>query len=97
AIKFGRGRPIEVKVSKKPRYAVLEVRDHGIGVAPEARERIFRPFERGEFGRHYAGMGLGLYIVRTIVAGLGGEVRVKGREGDGSVFSVELPLKDARE
>jgi PAS domain S-box-containing protein len=91
AIKFGRGKPIEVKISAHANTAKLEVLDHGIGIPENLREQIFRPFERGVDSRHYGGLGLGLYIVRMIAEGHGGEVEVQSREGEGSTFTVTLP------
>jgi PAS domain S-box-containing protein len=91
AAKFGLGKPIRVGVSSDDGNARLTVRDEGIGIPQEARERIFRPFERGVPARHYGGLGLGLYIVKNIVEGLGGSVRVDSTPGAGSTFTVELP------
>ena len=71
--------------------ARLVVRDEGIGIAPEALERIFGKFERAVPDRHSAGLGLGLYITRGIVEALGGTIRVESRPGQGSTFTVELP------
>jgi PAS domain S-box-containing protein len=91
AIKFGLGQPIDVRVSSFDDRARLVVQDHGIGIAPEARERIFTPFGRGVSARHHGGLGLGLYIVKTIVDGMGGLVRLESAAGGGTRFSVELP------
>jgi signal transduction histidine kinase len=68
------------------------VRDQGIGIAPEDRERIFAQFERAVSDRHYGGLGLGLFIVRQIVTAHGGTIRVESEAGKGSSFIVELPL-----
>jgi PAS domain S-box-containing protein len=92
AIKFGAGRPIEVTVKSEDGFAVLTVRDLGIGIAPEDQARIFERFERAVAMRHYGGFGLGLWIVRQIVEALGGSIRVSSRVGAGSLFTVELPL-----
>ncbi len=67
------------------------MRDHGIGIDPAARERIFRPFERAVSVRHYGGLGLGLHIVNTTVRAMGGSVAVEGTPGAGAAFVVELP------
>jgi PAS domain S-box-containing protein len=91
AIKFGLGRPIEVVVSQSNGLARLSVRDHGIGIPFDRRERIFEPFERAVSNRHYGGLGLGLYIVRRIVEGLGGTVTVQSEPSAGATFIVELP------
>jgi len=91
AIKFSLGKPIEISVRAHERRATLAVRDQGVGIPPEMQERIFQPFERAVSSRHYGGLGLGLHIVRTIVEGLGGTVRVESKLGAGSTFTVELP------
>jgi PAS domain S-box-containing protein len=95
AIKFGLGKPIEISVSTSDGRARLTVRDHGIGIAPPARARIFKPFERNVSIRHYGGLGLGLHIVNTIVGAMGGSVSVESELGAGSAFIVVLPLQSS--
>jgi PAS domain S-box-containing protein len=70
------------------------VRDTGIGIAPEARERIFREFEQAsdQIGRHYGGTGLGLSISERIVKRMGGRITLESEPGAGSTFEVSLPL-----
>jgi signal transduction histidine kinase len=91
ALKFGLGRPIELSVSANDGWATLTVSDHGLGVPASHREAIFRPFERAVSVRHYGGLGLGLFIVRTIVTRYGGTVHVESRDGGGSRFVVRIP------
>jgi signal transduction histidine kinase len=69
------------------------VRDEGIGIPPEALPRLFGRFERAVSGRHYGGLGLGLYITRQIVEALRGTVRVESAPGQGATFTVTLPLR----
>src|SRR6185369_9151489 len=64
AMKYGKRRAIVVDVVAEGTLARLSVRDFGIGIAYEDRERIFERFERAVAARHYGGMGLGLYIAR---------------------------------
>jgi PAS domain S-box-containing protein len=92
AIKCGLGRPIELSIDSDGKAARLCVCDHGIGIAAEAQRRIFAPFERAVSDRHYGGLGLGLYIVRTVLEGLGGSVKVESQPGGPTTFSVELPI-----
>jgi PAS domain S-box-containing protein len=91
AIKYGSGKPIEVTLDGDEKTARLEVRDHGIGIAPHSLVRVFERFERAVSERHYGGLGLGLWIVRQIVDALGGSVRAESTPGQGSTFIVELP------
>jgi len=76
--------------------AVLEVRDTGIGIAPEDVPRVFTRFWRGEKSRSRAtgGAGIGLSIVKELVQAHGGEVTVESALGEGSTFTVRLPLAD---
>lgn len=91
AAKFGAGSPIEIVLSEEPSFAVLTVRDHGIGVAVRDRERIFDKFERAVSHRNYGGLGLGLYITRQIVEAHGGTVSADGGINRGATFTVKLP------
>ena len=91
AIKYGSGRPIRVTMDGTERTARLEVRDQGIGIAPENLSRIFQRFERAVSERHYGGLGLGLWIVHQIVDALGGSVHATSTPGQGTAFVVELP------
>ncbi|MFE8596104.1 hybrid sensor histidine kinase/response regulator [Archangium violaceum] len=93
AIRYGAGRPIHVRAETEGHLARLMVRDEGIGISPEAQERIFGKFERAVSERHYGGLGLGLYITRSIVEAMGGTIRVDSRPGQGSTFTVELPCR----
>ncbi|MCY1021271.1 PAS domain S-box protein [Pyxidicoccus sp. MSG2] len=92
ALKYGGGRPVRVRVWGEGNTACLEVRDEGIGIAPEALPRIFEKFERAVSDRHYGGLGLGLYITRQIVEALGGTIRAESELARGSAFTVKLPL-----
>ncbi|MCP3141554.1 sensor histidine kinase [Pyxidicoccus xibeiensis] len=91
ALRYGRDRPVEVRVEGTPAVARLQVRDEGIGIAEEAQERIFGRFERAASGRNYGGLGLGLWLTRQLVEAMQGSVSVRSRPGEGSTFTVELP------
>ena len=73
------------------------VRDTGIGIAPEARERIFREFEQADdkIARSYGGTGLGLSISDRIVKRMGGRITLESQPGAGSTFEVSIPLAAA--
>ncbi len=92
AQKYGSGRPVNVNVRVENRMAVLEVQDSGMGIAPDALERIFERFERAVPSRNITGFGLGLYIAKQIIDAHKGEISVKSRLGEGSIFTVKLPL-----
>ena len=70
------------------------MRDQGIGISADDRERIFEKFYRADpsMSRGVGGTGLGLYIVQELVSRLGGEIEVSSAPGHGSAFRVELPL-----
>jgi signal transduction histidine kinase len=96
AIKYGRGKPIAVRVGldqeRGPARAFVTVADEGIGIAPEDHVRIFERFERAVSRTHYGGLGLGLWIARQIAQSLGGSVTVESDVGKGARFTLQLPL-----
>jgi len=88
--------PIELSVARQKGRegdrAILDVRDHGPGVAPAERERIFEPFYRPAATRETGrGSGLGLALVRDIAGRHGGSVICLAADGGGSRFRVDLP------
>ena len=88
-------RAITVSVSRRGREATIAVRDHGVGIAEAELPKIFARFYRGshsDVGR-FGGLGLGLYICAEIVARHGGRIEVTSTIGQGSTFTVVLPLK----
>lgn len=92
AIKYGSKKPIEISVSSRGRMAIFSIHDHGIGIASGSFELIFQRFERAISSDSISGLGLGLYICRQIVEAHGGAVKVESKLGEGSTFTVELPL-----
>ena len=92
AVKYGgpKGVTIRVRMSGNGE-AELSVTDEGNGIAEGDHQRIFEPFERAANDSRQDGAGLGLYIVREIVAAHGGRVQVVSHPGDGAAFSVLLP------
>jgi signal transduction histidine kinase len=68
---------------------VIAVADSGSGIAPESLSKIFQPY----FTSKKEGTGLGLAIVCELVAGYGGAIEVHSTVGQGSTFSVYLPLE----
>ncbi len=68
--------------------ALVELADTGPGLAPEARERIFEPY----YSTKPRGTGLGLAITRRIIRAHGGDIAVTGSPGEGTTFTIALPL-----
>jgi signal transduction histidine kinase len=92
AVKFGEGKPIEIQANVVGETALLVVRDHGRGIPSAKLSRIFEPYERAVSVAHYGGLGLGLYISRSLVELHGGTIRAESVEGESATFIVELPL-----
>ncbi|WIG59123.1 MAG: ATP-binding region, ATPase-like:Histidine kinase A, N-terminal:Propeptide, PepSY amd peptidase M4 [Ktedonobacterales bacterium] len=88
------GRPGEITVSLERRagQAVLRVRDTGMGIAAEDLPHIFERFYRADRARDRQGTGLGLSIAETLAHQLGGRITAESIVGQGSTFSVWLPL-----
>ncbi len=92
----GSGR-VEVSVRESGSEAMVTVRDYGIGVPEGQRERIFEMYSRADnANQNYGGLGLGLYISRSIVERHGGRIWVEGAEERGSIFCFTLPWTAGR-
>ncbi len=99
AVKFTEAGRIVISASALPghdqNYRLwFEIRDTGIGIAAEAKQRLFRPFEQADatITRRFGGTGLGLSICKRLVEQMGGMIGVMDRSGGGSVFWFEIPL-----
>jgi two-component system NtrC family sensor kinase len=68
----------------------VSVRDNGVGMSADVQAKIFEPF--ASFKAQGGGTGLGLFIVRNILLAHGGEIAVKSKPGEGSDFTIILPL-----
>jgi len=77
-------------------HVLIAIRDQGIGIPAKDIDRIFERFYRVDPGRARAtgGTGLGLSIVRHVAQNHGGRVLVDSREGEGSTFTLELPVNN---
>lgn len=89
----GSAAPVAVEVRGQPSQVLLSVRDHGPGVPPGERERIFEPFHRLDpsRSRESGGAGLGLAIARRIALRHGGALDVGDAQGGGAAFTLTLP------
>jgi two-component system OmpR family sensor kinase len=90
AIRYGANAPVDVKVTANDTLATIEVRDRGVGIAPEDHARIFERFERAR-RRGQGGFGVGLWVVKSLCDALDGEVSVDSALGQGATFRVSLP------
>ncbi|BAZ28828.1 two-component sensor histidine kinase [Cylindrospermum sp. NIES-4074] len=86
--------PITVKLTQQGEEATIQVCDQGYGIPLQHQSRIFERFYRVDEARTAStgGCGLGLSIVKTLVEGMGGSVSVRSRLGEGSVFTITLPV-----
>lgn len=91
AFKYAPGTRVEVGLTASGGMARVTVRDHGPGIPPELRDKVFERFERAHNARNISGLGLGLYISREIVRGHQGDIHVSSVPGQGATFVVELP------
>src|SRR5690606_3003095 len=85
---------LEVGVDRSGSYGVISIVDHGEGIPPQLREKIFQRFWRADTSRtrETGGSGLGLAIVAGIVAKHDGHVEVLETPGGGATFRVSIPL-----
>ncbi len=94
AVKFTEAGSVELCVAMAGGTVTFSVRDTGIGIAEDNLETIFGAFQQadGTTSRRYGGTGLGLSISREVAYLLGGEIRAESRFGDGSTFTLLLPV-----
>ena len=98
AIKYspnGKDIDVSVKMSDSPDFVEIDVTDHGIGIAQKDLDKIFERFYRVENKVHTVkGTGIGLHLVKTTIeTHHHGQIYVQSKEGEGSTFSVLLPIK----
>ena len=89
------GGKIEVTLEQQDHSAVLQVKDNGPGIAPDAQEHIFDRFYQGDPAREGSGTGLGLALVRAIVELHHGQIHLSSAVGKGTCFRVTFPLAPA--
>ncbi|MDQ7060620.1 MAG: ATP-binding protein [Sulfurimonas sp.] len=99
AIKFSSaGKEIQLSISYEKEELKIQVRDFGIGLSQEAQTKIFNAFEQADNSttRQYGGTGLGLSIVLNLIEQMKGTIDLQSTEGEGSCFSIMIPLKEAK-
>jgi CheY-like chemotaxis protein len=98
SVKFTQAGQVSVHIASYGRGLRFEVRDTGIGIAPEVIASLFSNFRQAESSttRRYGGTGLGLAISKRLVEGMGGTIGVDSTLGQGSCFWFELPLAIAQ-
>lgn len=99
AIKFTEQGSVSVELGWREGIACLKVVDTGIGMSEQQLQRLFNPFEQADSSttRQYGGTGLGLAICHSLVELMNGSIEVSSTPGQGSQFSVYLPLNEAAE
>ncbi|MBH8575535.1 two-component sensor histidine kinase [Nostocaceae cyanobacterium CENA369] len=88
------GTPIIFKLNQLQDKAIIQICDKGFGIPLQHQARIFERFYRVDESRSHitGGCGLGLSIVKTLVEGMGGSVNVQSKLGEGSMFTISLPI-----
>lgn len=98
AVKYShKGSMVDVRLSAVGGQVACEVRDRGVGIAPEYLERVFERFTRIKDTSGSRGAGLGLRFVKVVADRHGGTIRVDSQPGEGSRFTLLLPLLDINE
>ncbi|HSR44573.1 MAG TPA: ATP-binding protein [Acidimicrobiia bacterium] len=95
ALKYAPGAPIELSAVVAADRIEISVVDHGPGISPDMRAKVFEPFTQLEPAatRSRSGTGLGLAIVKGLAESMGGSVRLEETPGGGATFVVDLPLR----
>jgi two-component system, OmpR family, sensor kinase len=95
AVKFSApGDTVEVRASEDGDALLLEVADTGAGIPADEIGQVWQELARGRIARSLPGTGIGLALVRVIVARHGGQVAIRSRDGQGTVVSIRLPVPD---
>jgi two-component system OmpR family sensor kinase len=95
AVKFSApGDTVEIRASEDDDALLLEVADTGNGIPADEIGQVWQELARGRAARSLPGTGIGLALVRVIVARHGGRVAIRSRDGQGTVVSIRLPVPD---
>ncbi|MEM7144181.1 MAG: ATP-binding protein [Verrucomicrobiota bacterium] len=98
SVKFTHEGAVALRVAESPKHFLrFEVEDTGMGIAEEKLNAIFEPFKQAEGGESEGGTGLGLAISRRIAQAFGGDLTATSELGEGSIFTLSLPLDETEE
>ena len=89
------GETVTLMAERRPEAVVLSVTDHGPGIPPEAKDKIFEWFETDSMGSQHRGLGLGLSLVRSFVELHGGKVEIDSAPGQGTTVTCVFPVEQA--
>lgn len=93
ALKYAPGKPVKVALEVVDEHLVFTVADLGDGINEENQKKIFERFERvSETSQKVSGLGLGLFITKQIIEAHGGSISVQSQVGQGTTFTVKLPI-----
>jgi PAS domain S-box-containing protein len=92
ALRHAPGTPVRVRLRRHGARCVLTVDDDGPGIAASVLPRLFQRFAQGPDARQLGGLGLGLYLARSIVEAHGGTLTAENRPAGGARFAVSLPM-----
>jgi PAS domain S-box-containing protein len=92
ALKYGKGKPILITITKQGGYGEVAVQDKGPGVAKKDQKNIFEPFKRATKNHNIQGLGVGLFIAKRIAQAHKGHLKVVSKPGKGSTFLLQVPI-----
>lgn len=95
AIKFTKAGKVEIVCERNKQMVHVTVKDTGVGISPDAKDIIFDSFRQTEVGytRNFGGNGIGLFIVKSYIDALGGEINFTSQQGEGSTFELRIPVQ----
>lgn len=92
ALKYGRGKPIDISVGQDKSWAIVSIKDHGPGIHRKYQDLIFQPFERIN-NNQAKGLGVGLFIAKQIARAHSGDIKVLSSPDHGAEFLIQFPLE----
>jgi len=97
ALRYGGAKPVIISISTAGDKVEIHVQDQGRGIPASEHQRIFEKFERLGNNEVREGLGMGLYIARQLAQAHGGDLGVSSKPGEGSRFTLQLPLAPANQ